>query len=71
VGCWAIEASPSRCEEEGINCEIAKNSGCVGLSVDNLLHLSRRCLASFKRRLSEEFEELPDVIGKTAFCCFE
>jgi hypothetical protein len=28
-----------------------------GKSIDNLLHLSRRCLASFKRRFLEEFEE--------------
>jgi hypothetical protein len=34
-------------------------------SSGNLLHLSRRCLTSFERRLSEEFEEPLAVLVKS------
>jgi hypothetical protein len=42
-----------------------------GLSNDNLLHLSCRCLASFERRFLEECDKLLTVLIKNAFHCFE
>jgi hypothetical protein len=41
-----------------------------GRSSGDLLHLSRRSLTSFKRRLSEEFEESLPVLAKIAFNFF-
>jgi hypothetical protein len=41
-----------------------------GMSSGDLLHLSRRCLTSFERRFSEEFEESPSALVKTTFYLF-